>query len=157
MFNDNQQQIGATTPNPQFDTINIVKKDGFYCFADIYGATAQTAANYGIILVARYPIEVLQIVERHEVAGSSGSAVSLDVLNVPSGTAISAGSSMLAVAFNLKSTADTNVVKEGVALNSNRVLEEGAAIGLKTSGTLTALTGVHITIYFQNKGRGNYR
>ena len=139
------------------DSLHIFKKDAFYVTADIYGTSAATSGNYGIILVARYPIEVLMITERHEVLGTDGGAVTLDVLNVPNGSAISSGTSMLAATFNLKATINTNVIKQGVALTAARVLEQGAAIGLKTSGTLTAVAGVHITIYFKNQGRGNYR
>lgn len=139
-----------------YDNINVFKKDGFYVTADLFGTTAATAANYGIILVARYSIEVLQIIERHEV-GASGAQ--LRILNVPNGTAPASGDSMLASTsfFDLNATANTNQIKQASDLNNFRIINQGDAIGLKTANALTGLTGVHVTIYFRNVGRGNYR
>lgn len=139
------------------DSIYVTVKDGIYITASIYGATAATAANYGVILIPRFPIEVLRITEVHETAGSDAGAVTLDVLNVDSGTAIASGNSMLVATFNLKSTANTPVYKQSVDLNGYRVLDETQRIALKTSGTLTDLAGVHITIYAKPYGRGQYR
>lgn len=160
--NSPNQNIFQSNPmnapqNDLYDNLQIVKKDGFYITTNIWGDEAQDAANYGIIFTARWPIEILRIVERHETAGTAGGAVTLDVLRVPNGTAIASGDSMVVTKFNLKATANTLQTREGVTLNDFRQLRENQSIGLKTSGTLTDLAGVSITIYFQNYGRGNYR
>jgi hypothetical protein len=127
---------------------------GKYITHSVYGTTAQTATNYGIIFIARHPIEVMRITESHAVAGSDAGAVTLDVLKAGSGVAIASGITLLSSTFNLKSTANTPVVKEGMDLSSDRVLIEGDRIGLVVAGTLTALSDVHITIYYKEINTG---
>ena len=130
---------------------------GKYITHSVYGATAQTATNYGIIFVARHPIEIMRITETHAVAGSGAGAVTLDVLKAGSGVAIASGTTLLSSTFNLKSTANTPVIKEGVDLSSSRVLIEGDRIGLVATGTLTALSDVHLTIYYKEINQGYIR
>lgn len=130
---------------------------GKYITHSVYGTTAQTATNYGIILIARHPIEIMRITETHAVAGSDVGAVTLDVKKAGSGVAIASGTTLLSSTFNLKSTANTPVIKEGMDLSSSRVLIEGDRIGLVVSGTLTALSDVHITIYYKELNTGYIR
>ena len=132
-------------------------KDGFYATWTVAGTSAATAGNYPIFFTARFPCEVLRVTERHETAGSDAGAVTLDVMKVPDATAIASGSSVLASTFNLKSTANTLVSKQGVNLSANRQLKENQSLALLTSGTLTALVGVHVTVYLKYLGRGSYR
>ena len=98
-----------------------------------------------------------RITETHAVAGSDAGAVTLDVKKAGSGVAIASGITLLSSTFNLKSTANTPIVKEGVNLSSDRILIEGDRIGLVTSGTLTALSDVHITIYYKEINQGYIR
>lgn len=135
----------------------ILRKDGFYVFRDLPGTTAQTAANYGHFFTAINPCEVLVVSEVHTVAGSDGGAVTLDIEKCTGTTAIGSGTSILASTFNLKSTAYTPVRKSGTGLSSARQLEAGDRLAWKTSGTLTALQGVQVTLYIKHLGRGDYR
>jgi len=127
---------------------------GKYITHSLFGTTAQTAANYGIIFTARHPIEIMRITETHSTAGSDAGAVTLDVKKALSGVAIASGTTLLGSTFNLKSTANTPVSKEGFNLASNRTLKEGDRIGLVTSGTLTTLTDVQVTIYYKETNQG---
>jgi len=132
-------------------------KYGKYIQHSIYGATAQTAANYGFIFTTRHPIEIMRITEVHSVAGNDAGSVTLDVKKVPSGTAIASGVTLLSSTFSLKSTANTPVIKEGVSLSINRQLKENDSIGLVSSGTLTTLSGVCVTIYYKELNSGYIR
>jgi hypothetical protein len=132
-------------------------KYGKYITHSLFGTTAQTATNYGIIFVARHPIEIMRITETHSTAGSDAGTVTLDVKKAGSGVAIASGTTLLTSTFNLKSTANTPVYKEGKNLSINRKLKEGDRIGLITSGTLTSLTDVQITIYYSETNQGYIR
>lgn len=134
-----------------------VVRYGKYITHSIYGATAQTSANYGIIFVARHPIEIMRITETHKVAGSNAGAVTLDVKKAGSGVAIASGISLLGSTFNLKSTANTPVTKEGFNLSVNRLLKENDRIELVVSGTLTDLSDVNVTIYYKETNQGYIR
>ena len=81
----------------------------------------------------------------------------MDVRKAESGVAIASGVTLLTSTFNLKSTANTPVYKEGQDLSANRKLKEGDRIGLITSGTLTSLTDVQITIYYSETNQGYIR
>lgn len=130
---------------------------GKYITYSINGATAQTATNYGIIYVARHPIEIMRVTETHKVAGSDAGAVTLDVKKASSGVAIASGTSLLSSTFSLKSTANTPVTKEGFNLSVNRLLKENDRIELVVSGTLTSLSDVNITIYYKETNQGYIR
>jgi len=148
---------GLPVPTQLIDYRDIENKDGFYFTFRLGGTNAQTSGNYGYVFTARNPVEILRVAEVHETAGTDAGSVVLDVLKVPSGTAIGSGTSMLASTFDLKSTADTPVIKEGTALSAYRRLKENESLALKTTGTLTSLAGVCVTIYCQNYGRGSYK
>jgi len=147
----------AYNPNSEIGEGLETFKYGKYITHSVYGTTAQTATNYGIIFTARHPIEVMRITETHAVAGSDAGAVTLDVKKAGSGVAIASGITLLSSTFNLKSTANTPVTKEGVNLSNDRILIEGDRIGLVVSGTLTALSDVHITIYYKEINQGYIR
>jgi hypothetical protein len=129
------------------------------------GAAAATAANYGIFFTApaigrslepdettngAYEWEVAQVYERHATAGSDGSAVSLQLVKAASGTAVSAGTAILATAFDLKGTADTNqraaASTEFSATLTDRQLKGGDSLGLKLTGTPTSVANVTVTV-----------
>jgi hypothetical protein len=112
----------------------------------IGGAAAATAANYGIFYVAPVKMQVTAIIERHEVAGSDGGAVTLMVKKVPSGTAPSAGTDLLTAGFNLKAVANTNVTGALSAVVATVTLAAGDALALVTTGTLTAVAGVSVSV-----------
>lgn len=95
--------------------------------------------------------ELVAASEVHDVAGSDGSAVTLDIVKCASGTTVASGTSLLVSTFNLKSTADTPVTKtisNGgiVQAESSRIINQGEAVALNFGGTLTDLAGVAITL-----------
>lgn len=147
------------TQNIQFN--DIKNKDSYIQCITIPGTSATTSGNYGYILTARgVALEIIGVLEKHEVAGSDLGAVTLDVLKVPNATAISAGTTILASTFNLKSTANTYIYKEGKDLSTAsgiRYLQIGESVALKTTGTLTAVAGVHVCIYYKPVFNGSYR
>jgi hypothetical protein len=140
---------------------DIKNKDSYIQTTTIFGTLAATSTNYGYVLTARgIALEILGVSEKHETAGTNGGAVTLDVVKVPDGSAISSGSSILVTQFNLKSTANTNVYKDGRALKTTqdiRYLQIGESIALKTTGTLTDVAGVHVCIYYRPVNNGSYR
>lgn len=141
--------------NPDYK--NIDNKFAEVIIRDYPSTTAQTATNYGYIFTPNFPYEVLSIIEKHAVAGTNGSAVTLDVLNVPNGTAQGSGVSILTTPFSLKATADIAQIKSGLALKTNRTFSPGDSIALKVSGTLTTLEGVQVTIYYKPLNFGQFR
>jgi len=140
---------------------DIRNKDSYIQCTNVAGTLAATAGNYGYILTARQKaLEIIGVSEKHEVAGNNGGTVSLDIVKVADGSAISAGTSILASVFNLKSAANTNVYKEGkdLSIASNiRYLKIGESVALKTTGVLTNVAGVHVCIYFKPVFNGSYK
>ena len=60
----------------------------------------------------------------------------------------------------MKSTADTSVTKQvsndGLAVVPTRIITAGQAIALNFTGTLTALTGVAVTLWLKPLTRPTY-
>jgi hypothetical protein len=114
---------------------------------------AANSAKYGTFFIAPFPCVLVRAYERHGTAGTDAGAVTLDVEKLTNGTAKGSGVSMLASTFNLKSTANTYVLKDpstGVTSGTlNRALSLGQAVALKTSGTLTAVNDVIVTLVFK--------
>lgn len=139
----------------------IENKDSYIQCITVPGTLAATSGNYGYVLTARtVALQVIGVGEKHETAGTDAGSVTLDVLKVPDGTAIASGTSILASTFNLKSTANTWVFKQGADLSTVkfiRYLEAGESLALKITGTLTSLTGVHMCIYYKPVNNGSYR
>lgn len=140
---------------------DIQNKDSYIQCVTIPGTSAATSTNYSYVLTAReIALEIIGVSEKHETAGTDGGAVTLDVVKVPNGTAISGGTTILISTFNLKSTANTQVLKRGRALSTVadiRYLQIGESVALKTSGTLTAVAGVNVCIYFRPAHNGTYK
>lgn len=114
----------------------------------ILGANAITAANYGIFWTAPVACIMTATKERHAVAGSDGSPVTLMVKKVPSGTAAGSGTDCLASGINLKGTADTNAAGTLHATPANYTFAAGDSLAIVPTGTLTALSHVSVTIEF---------
>lgn len=140
---------------PDFQEID--GKDGVVIVATLNDTAAQTAANYGTIFTAlKRGYEVLVVGEIHGTLGTDAGAVTLQLEKLTGTTAKGSGTNILVTAFNLKSTINTLVRKEGSDL-TNKTLAVGDRLAWKTSGTLTALKDVHITIYLKPLGKGDYR
>lgn len=129
------------------DNLNLIDtKYGKYITHSIPISNAASTLNYGVIFIARHPIEIMRISEVHAVASASGV---LDVEKLAIGEVLSLGTSLLTTPFDLTTTANTPVNKEGSGLTSGRVLIKGDRIGLVISGTLTGLSDLCITIYYK--------
>lgn len=140
------------------DFQELTNKDGYYFTVYVGGTAGATSGNYGRFATVRYPIQILRIDEIHEVLGTDAGAVTLDVVVVPNGSAISAGTSLLASTFSLKSTINTLQIKEKRNLSTAvRMVEPNQSLALKTSGTLTAVAGVCVTVYYKPYAKGSYK
>jgi len=117
----------------------------------VCGANAALLDTF--IFTAMGDYEVVGASEVHDVAGTNGGAVTLDVVKCASGTTVASGTSLLATPFDLKSTADTPVTKrvsnDGLAATPTRIVTAGQAIALNFTGTLTALAGVAVTLWLK--------
>lgn len=108
------------------------------------------ATDYdGLFFIANAAYEVTTVYERHQTAGSDAGAVTLMVQKVPSGTAKASGTDILASGINLKATADTNQTGTLHATAANYQLAAGDGLGLVTTGTLTAVDGVTVTVWLK--------
>ena len=149
------------TPNKLIEFEDIQNKDSYVQCITIQGTSAATSTNYGYVLTSKsIAYEIIAVGEKHETAGTNAGAVTLDVVKVPDGTAISSGATILATTFNLKSTANTWVLKQGTNLSTARfirIIQAGESIALKTTGTLTDVAGVHVCIFFKPVNNGSYR
>jgi hypothetical protein len=126
----------------------------------LWDTQPQTAANYGIFFIARHPCEVLFISEVHGTAGTDAGAVTLQVEKLTGTTAKGAGTNILATTINLKGTSNTVQTREitGLVRTGGVVsLRKGDRLALKSSGTLTDLKDVQVTVYLKPSGKGDYR
>lgn len=143
--NQNPSYLG----NPVFDpnALNSISQVIFFPISTrVPDTAAATAANYGYFFVADRPYEIISITERHKTAGTDGGAVTLQVEKIPTGTAKSSGTDLLATAINLKGTADTTQYGTLTTTKTALILKRGDSIGLETSGTLTSVADVCVTI-----------
>lgn len=111
-------------------------------------------APSGAVFVADQDYSLMSVSEVHEALGTDGGAVTLDVVKCTGTQAAAAGTTMLASTFNLKSTINTVVTKARAAgglsaTSANRLIKKGDRIALNFAGTLTALTGVNVTIVLE--------
>ena len=148
--NNLQQQINEIGEKT-FNSALLDAKDGFFITASAFGASDLP------FFIARQPCEVLWVAESHIVAGSDAGAVTLDIVKLTSGQAVASGTSILTTTFDMKSTANTPVQKEGGELANTRQLVNGERLALDFTGTLTDLAGVQVTLYLKNLARGHYK
>lgn len=106
------------------------------------------AANIPQVMwVAPYPCKVIRAIERHvTVAGQAGT---LQVEKCPSGTAPGSGTATLVSAFDLTSTANTNVIIQGLNTAAS-TLVAGDSIGTKlASGAATSYANGTLTVVIE--------
>ena len=106
-------------------------------------------AYEGLFFIAPVACEITSVRQRHEIAGTDGSAVTLMVKKVPSGTARASGSDVLAAGFDLKATVNTVQVGTLHGTKANYQLVAGDGLGLVPTGTLTNVDGVTVTVEFK--------
>lgn len=124
----------------------IVPQTFFVTFVVPAGAAA---ADFDGVIPLPVACKVVSVTERHQTAGTNGSAVTLMLAKVPSGTAKAAGTDCLSAGIDLKGTADTNISGTLHATAANYTLAAGDGLALVTTGTLTALDGVAVTVELQ--------
>jgi hypothetical protein len=113
--------------------------DGAFIFASAeYDPNSVDKAFF----VAPRAVRVVGITLRVTVAGTNGSAVTVMVEKVPSGTAIGSGTDLMTGTLNLKGTANTNQTGTLSTTAGALSLAKGNALALDFTGTLTDATGV---------------
>lgn len=115
--------------------------------ATMFVPAGAAAGDYdGRLFQADRPYIVTFVREQHQALGTDGGAVTLMVKKVPSATAKSAGTDILAAGINLKAANDTIQSPALHATPANYTLAAGDSLGLVTTGTLTAVDGVSVTV-----------
>lgn len=155
-----QERPNFEKPKPNSGRVlkweDIERKDGLLTSITLYGTAPATAANYEAFFTAPRPLEILWASESHRVLGTDAGAVTLNLEILDSGEALGAGDLVLSTAWNLKSTINTPVTKQGTDFTTTRVLKQGQRLALLDTGTLTAVAGLTVTIYFKSANRGDY-
>lgn len=112
----------------------------------LVGTEAATAANYGAFHIVTKPCVVEEVRESHSTVGSDGSAVTVGLEKLTSGTAPGSGVSALASEFDLKGTINVPVKGTLSATPANLQLAIGDRLALDDTGTLTAVAGLTMTV-----------
>ena len=102
-----------------------------------------TDATNQIVFVAPFDCELDSVQSRHRTASTSGT---MDVVRAASGTAVSAGTSLLTATMSLSGTADTNVSGSLSSSIGGKTITKGQALGLVFGGTLTNLVDLDVTV-----------
>ena len=124
---------------------NILNRDLVIPYT-LPGAVPQTAANYGVFFIAPFNLTIRGITEVHATKGTDGSAVTLQIEKLIGTTAPASGVLLLTTAFDLRGT--INTVQTGVLTTTVGAiqLKKGDRLGLKLTGTPTAVANLTITI-----------
>lgn len=130
----------------QSDIVPAAKFNDVFIVKEIQGTTAATAASYGKIFTAPYPMTVIGVTEVHTTAGSDAGAVTLGLERCQGTEASGAGDALLASDFNLKGTAETVQTGTLTATTANLTLQRGDRLNLVDTGVLTAVAGVQVTV-----------
>lgn len=117
-----------------------------YVHWTIPGAQAQTAGNFSVIFLAPVQMQVSAFSEVHAVAGSSGSAVTLQLEQLTGTTAPGAGNAILRTALSLKTTANTPQSGTLTITPAFLTIPAGGRVGLVVTGTLTSLSNVTVLL-----------
>lgn len=108
-------------------------------------------ANAGMVdqcvWIADQAYEVLGAFEIHATAGNDSGAVTLDITKESSGVAPTAGSSVLATTFNMKSTANTYQAASPATTQAAISIAAGDRISMNFTGTVTTLAGVVVELF----------
>jgi hypothetical protein len=107
---------------------------------------AATAAKYGPFFIAPFACYVSGYQEDHRTAGTDGSAVTLDLEKLTSGTAPDSGVSVLSSPVSLKTTANTPQNSTITTTLANLNLVRGDRLCHKDAGTLTSVNNVTVVV-----------
>lgn len=138
---------GVDTNQIPFDNLSQKK---VYVHWTIPGSSAATASNYGVFWIAPVACTVTGFAEVHEVAGTAGGTVSLQLERLQGTEAPGAGDDLLNSALSLKSAANTvqygSITKSRTSGRGLANLAAGDRLCLKDSGTLTTLSNVTVVV-----------
>lgn len=113
----------------------------------IAGTSADISGNYGVFLNNQIGSGLVNgFWASHQVAGSDGGAVNLQLEKLTGTQAPDAGATLLSVGINLKGTANTVVSGTLTSTLTNRNIALGDRLALRDSGTLTALSNVSVLV-----------
>lgn len=136
----------------QFD---IYGRDGFIISYCIGSSDACQQDFYGTVFVAPRACELIAVSEIHGQSGTDGSAVTLQIERRNSGSGKGSGTTILSSGFSLKSDANIPQTKySNVDMTTARIIEAGQIVGCVTSGTLTNVRDVCVTLYFKWRDTG---
>jgi hypothetical protein len=136
--------------NPNADSADrLLFPETFFLSFNVPGGAA--AADYDGVIPVPYGCEVVSVRERHQTAGSDAGAVTVMVKKVPSGTAKASGTDVLSAGISLKATADTVQTGSLHATAANKQLAAGDGLALVTTGVLTAVDGVSVTVELKRR------
>ena len=112
------------------------------------------------LFIADTDYELLRAEEVHEVLGTDGSAVTLDIKKCTTTQAAASGTTMLSSTFNLKATVQTTQTKtraSGLTTTlANRRVASGNRIALDFGGTMTAVAGVCVVLWLRRLRKPTY-
>lgn len=161
-------KVGSTgLPEGQIPWESIIRKEGFYVGDVLRDTQPQTATNYTVFFTAYHPCEIIAAYAVWGTAATGGGSGALQLEKLSGTTAKGSGDTILATAWDLTSTANTPVLKIGTDFNSTAatVATDGLArtqfvpgerLALKSSGTITALKDLTVTVYLKGMNRGQY-
>lgn len=148
--------------SPKLDFNGSITNRQLFLTSHIPGTSAATAGNYGHFFINDFNVSsaslisskttngltVISISEVHGRAGNDAGTVTmrLALLN-PGDASISGGSAI--TTFDLKSTADTPVYSTLITGRTAAVVYPGQRLALQTSGTLTNVADVLVTVLLQ--------
>jgi hypothetical protein len=120
----------------------------------VYSVLANGDLGDTAFFVANRAARIVSISEVHAVAGTSASAVTLQVYKDVNGKAVNSGTPLLKTAFNLKGTANTLQNGTLVSDTDQLFIAPGERLSVDFTGTLTTLSGVVVTVtleYFDSE------
>jgi len=120
----------------QYNGINVANISNTVIFTTPPAASVAT----GALPLGQYSL--VEVSARWS-ANTGSNAATLQVVRVPSGTAVGSGTNLLATAINLQTTADT--ITTAFPSNPALVLTPGDSLGLLFTGTLTGLANIAVT------------
>ena len=124
----------------------FIRNKKLYIHHTIYGADADTAANYGVFWTAPFDCTVTEVREVHQILGTDAGAVTLNIEKLTGTQALDSGVDVLASTIDLKGTINSVVTGTLTATLADKRLVRGDRLALDDTGTLTALVGVSVII-----------
>ncbi len=142
--------------SPRLDFGSALNNRQVQLVSHVPSTQAATAGNYGHFFInSLFPVStqnggmtVITITEVHGRAGNDAGAVTLTLRLLNPGDASLTGGTTITT-FDLKGTADTPVAKTFVFGKTPAVVYPGQRLALQTSGTLTNVADVVVTVLLQ--------